>query len=64
MNNSSPETQEIFDQKIVNKPEYRKQLEDRYRNQEQTNFFWICLLAGILLISSIAQFAILDYALG
>ncbi|NEP32950.1 hypothetical protein [Moorena sp. SIO3B2] len=63
MNDSSPETQEIFDQKIVNKPEYREQLEDRYRNQEQTNFFWICLLAGILLISSIAQFAILDYAL-
>ncbi|AOX01860.1 hypothetical protein BJP34_22635 [Moorena producens PAL-8-15-08-1] len=63
MNDSSPETQDFFDQKIVNKPEYREQLEDRYRNQEQKSFFWICLLAGILLISSIAQFAILGYAL-
>ncbi|NEO68695.1 hypothetical protein [Moorena sp. SIO3H5] len=63
MNDSRPESQEIYNPKIVNKPEYREQLEDRYRNQEQTNFFWICSLTGILLISSISQFAILDYAL-
>ncbi|NEP80504.1 MAG: hypothetical protein F6K39_21440 [Okeania sp. SIO3B3] len=62
MNEFSSNNQEKLYEQIENKKEYREQLEDRYRNQENTAFFAICLFTTFLLISSIAQFAILDYA--
>lgn len=63
MNEFNPENQQKIYQQIENKKEYREQLEERYRNQENTAVLAICLLTTFLLISSISQFAILDYAL-
>ena len=63
MNEFNSGNQEKVYQPIEHKKEYREQLEERYRNQETTAFVAIFLLTIFLLISSISQFAILDYAL-
>lgn len=62
MNEFSSNNHEKPYEQIENKKEYREQLEERYRNQENTAFLVICLLTTFLLIFSISQFAILDYA--
>jgi len=64
MNEFSPENQKEIYQQIENKKEYREQLEERYRNQENTAVLAIVLFTTLLLISSFAQFLILDGALG
>jgi len=53
MNKFSPENQK----------KYREELKERYQNEERTAFFTIWLLIAFLLIFSISQFGILDYAL-
>ena len=63
MNEFNSGNQKKVYQPIEHKKEYREQLEERYRNQETTAFVAIFLLTIFLLISSISQFAILDYAL-
>jgi hypothetical protein len=53
MNKFSPENQK----------KSREELKERYQNEERTAFFTICLLIAFLLIFSISQFGILEYAL-